>query len=99
MAEYIDRKAAIKAITPPPSTDFMIAAVMLEYGEAIAQIPAADVAPVVYCKDCVHLGFKDCYGVCEGGPVCGIVRPYDYCSHGVRKEKLKDKEADDGQTT
>jgi len=43
-------------------------------------------SPVVRCKDCIHLGFKDFSGICEGGPMCGIVTPDDYCSHGVRKD-------------
>lgn len=54
-----------------------------ECREAIRDIPAADVQPVVYCRDCIHLGFKDFNGICNG-PMCGIVKPWDYCSHGLR---------------
>ena len=49
----------------------------------INEIPAADVRPVVYCQDCIHLGFKDFNGICNG-PMCGVVKPWDYCSHGLR---------------
>ena len=82
MAEYIDRADAHKVIIDNSYIDDML--------KDLYELPAADVAPVVHCRECVHLGFKDCYGICEGGPMCGIVRPWDYCSHGVRKEKLKD---------
>ena len=47
----------------------------------IEDIPAADVAPVVYCKDCAHL-----YGtLCTA---CGLLprKPDDFCSLGERKE-------------
>lgn len=49
--------------------------------EAINGIPAADVAPVVRCKDCAHL-----YGtLCT---VCGLLpQPDDFCSYGERRDK------------
>lgn len=40
--------------------------------------------PVVRCKECKHLMFSDCYGECGKGHM-GIVRPYDFCSYGERK--------------
>lgn len=45
----------------------------------------------VYCKDCAYLGFKDFYGICEDGPMTGIVQPWDYCSKGVRKKPKEEK--------
>ena len=47
----------------------------------IADTPAADVAPVVRCKDCTHL-----YGtLCTA---CGLMprKPDDFCSLGERKD-------------
>ena len=49
--------------------------------------PAADVAEVVRCKDCAHLGAHisgGCYD-CKKYmmPYC---RPNNFCSHGERKE-------------
>ncbi len=44
-----------------------------------------DVVPVVRCKDCKHLMFSDCYGECKRGYM-GIVKPYDFCSCGERRE-------------
>ena len=49
----------------------------------IEEAPAADVRSVVYCQECIYLGFKDFNGICNG-PMCGIVKPWDYCSHGLR---------------
>lgn len=48
------------------------------------ELPAADVAPVVHCKDCKHLMFSDCYGECGKGHM-GIVSPDDFCSYGERR--------------
>ena len=49
-------------------------------------IPAADVAPVVRCKDCAH---KTEMGNCGHPRYHGILPsayPYDFCSYGVRKD-------------
>ncbi len=39
---------------------------------------------IVYCKDCKHLMFSDCYAECEKA-YKGIVAPYDYCDKGELK--------------
>jgi hypothetical protein len=46
------------------------------------KLPAADVAPVVRCKDCKHY---DIGGSCI---ICGFQsrRPDDFCSCGERKD-------------
>ena len=44
-----------------------------------------DLVEVVRCKDCKHLMFSDCYGECGQGYM-GIVKPYDFCSYGERKD-------------
>lgn len=75
MDECIDREAAPKyKADNRPVTD-----------KIIDDIPAADVVPVVRCKDCKHLMFSDCYGECRAGNI-GIVRPNDFCSRGKRKD-------------
>ena len=51
---------------------------------AIDEIPAADVAPVVRCKDCKYLEISGCYGECGKGYL-GIVRPDCYCCYGERR--------------
>lgn len=40
---------------------------------------------IVYCKDCKHLMFSDCYGECAEAHK-GIVQPDDYCIYGERKD-------------
>lgn len=44
---------------------------------------------VIYCKDCRHLMFSDCYGEC-GLEYLGIVRPEDFCSRGEHREGVQD---------
>lgn len=47
----------------------------------VDKIPAADVAPVVRCRDCAHLFGTLC-------AVCGLLprKPDDFCSRGERKD-------------
>ena len=49
------------------------------------KIENGDLIEVVRCKDCKHLMFSDFYGECRNNHL-GIVKPWDYCSHGERKE-------------
>ena len=52
-------------------------------------MPAADVAPVVRCKDCEHLVNATVNG--NGFLICDIsdmeTAPDDFCSHGDRREE------------
>ena len=59
---------------------------------ALDFIPAADVAPVVRCKDCEYswedIGGLTCsYGRC----VDSIVREDFFCADGERKEKIENE--------
>lgn len=87
MAEYIDREAAFAVIADNNRPAQMTLACYDNLLDGVGALPAADVVEVVRCIDCVHLGFKDFSGICDGGPMCGIVHPDDYCSHGKRKEE------------
>lgn len=52
----------------------------------IDSIPAADVAPVVHCKDCAH---RTEMGNCGHPRYHGILPPaypYDFCSYGSRMD-------------
>lgn len=72
--EYIDREAANLALAEQ-GFDWD------KVKQALASVPAADVAPVVRCKDCTHL-----YGaICV---VCGLLprNPNDFCSYGERRD-------------
>ena len=84
MAEYIARESAIEAImSDPPDAHYQS-----WYAEKINEIPAADVEPVVRCKDCKYWhdnndGYP--HEECRWGHG---ETPYanDFCSYGERKE-------------
>ena len=79
MAEYIERDALIAEydrvhVGPPGGAR-----------KLIEEAPAADVVPVVRCRDCIHIT------PVEGGlPLCTlhtIARAYnDFCSDGARMD-------------
>ena len=89
MAEYIERGAFIELVKDIPMWG-SVAAMLAD------SIPAADVAPVVRCKNCAHYRNHPnglCYLHTEpkenkrgysGEPVC--VKPDDFCSYGEPKE-------------
>lgn len=71
MAEYIDREVAIKSL--PVAYDSAI--------NALRNVPAADVAPVVHCRHCrfhnkPQLGWCSIHLDREG--------PDDFCGYGAR---------------
>jgi len=79
MAEYIEREKAKSLL----HIEYAYAAEQL-----LDEIPAADVAPVVRCKDCKHswedLGGLTCsHGVCVD---CAVLGNF-YCAYGERKDK------------
>ena len=77
MAEYIEKQAALDAILrEPPDAHYPS-----WYAAKIKVLPAADVVPVVRCKDCKHLFYTMC-------AACGFLphKPNDFCSYGERKE-------------
>lgn len=78
MAEYITKKAAIKAVENASIELFQ--SEWEEIEEAINAVPAADVVPVVRCKECAHLFYTMC-------AACGFLprKPNDFCSYGERK--------------
>ena len=82
--DFIKRKAAME-IVKRTSGDYATA-----FSE-IRQLPAADVAPVVRCKDCKHytdFDPHDCkrlrFHFCN--KFNNITRESDFCSYGERKE-------------
>lgn len=82
MAEYINRKAAFDAITDlagkAPTRSAYEA--VWKSARALKKMPAADVVPVVRCKECAHLFYTMC-------AACGFLprKPNDFCSYGERK--------------
>ena len=81
MAEYIEREALIGDLTAAMDhrgMGYVIGKTLIRY---VKRQPAADVAPVVRCKDCAHLYGALCI-------VCGLLprKPDDFCSCGERKD-------------
>lgn len=81
MAEYIDRGTAIAKLTALEVTKPR--ATMTDAKRLLADMPAADVEPVVHCRHCrsynkPRLGWCSVHLDCEG--------PDDFCGYGVRKE-------------
>lgn len=59
--------------------------------DKLQKVPAADVAPVVRCKDCKH-SYADAFGrACDYG-ICGDCTVSDdfYCASGKPKEGKSD---------
>lgn len=78
--EYISREAALTALQD--SDLFNTTERQLR---SIRELPAADVAPVVRCKDCTHLVNATINA--NGFLICDIsdmeIEPDDFCSRGV----------------
>lgn len=80
MDEYIKREAVIEVImSEPPDAHYP-----QWYVDKIKSIPAADVAPVVRCKDCRRRGREDCamFYRCECGEQHTWETDNDFCSYG-----------------
>mgnify|MGYP006874099990 CR=1 FL=1 len=56
---------------------------VLEYAE---NLPAANVAPVVRCKDCKHYEPEEYEFGCVFAGGLSYVKADDYCSYGERKD-------------
>lgn len=83
MAEYIKREAAIKRVMETKWESGSDGAAAMEI---VAATPAAEVAPVVRCKDCKH-SWEDIGGLCCSHGACvDLTVPGDfYCAYGERK--------------
>lgn len=85
MNDYISRNTAIARLTKLEVTNEL--ATMTDEKREIAEMPAADVAPVVRCKDCKYThkayGRLVCdYGACENS----FVRESFFCADGVKRK-------------
>ena len=78
MAEYIEREAALMKLMQDGCSAKNL--------QSISDMPAADVAPVVRCKDCKH-SWEDIGGLCcsHGACVDLTVSGDFYCAYGERK--------------
>ena len=88
MAEYIEREAALE-ITKRTSGDYATA-----FAE-IRKIPAADVVPVVRCKDCKY-AYINSFSAASGVTLCSsstkVMQQDDFCIYGERKDGDTDDE-------
>lgn len=99
MAEYIERAAAVKVVLRErkPTNSVVQNRMLSIIQHDLLTMHAADVAPVVRCKNCAHYRNHPnglCYLHTEpkenkcgysGEPVC--VEPDDFCSYGEPKER------------
>lgn len=86
MAEYIDRAAAVKSVLrmrrPENSVaqNRMLSIIQMD----MLKLPAADVVPVVRCKDCKYnVGTKKCL---NPDSFFAVPKDDDFCFYGERKE-------------
>lgn len=98
MAEYIDRKSLIDEFDRLGLGEHSFVERVFSDGvrTIIAGMPAADVAPVVRCKDCKYYRVgamlapnKFCFRLkhpVEDRPIGYNFAPDDFCSHGERKD-------------
>ena len=90
MSEYLEREAVEEALEEHLNPD-------IYYGFILDDIPAADVQPVVRCKDCKHFHL-DYFGEVNGvniivaHEICDLwaggcrTTQDTFCSNGVRKD-------------
>ena len=90
MAEYIERETAVRAVMAAKWVDGSDGAMAMEI---VATTPAANVAPVVRCKDCKHLRVwnrKNIYAFCPKTTIAFLPFEQDtrtfFCSFGERKD-------------
>ena len=89
MSEYIDKKALLDEICRDNcERSYDGTCHNCRMTETIADFPAADVAPVVRCKDCLWRGREECamFYRCECGEQHTWETDNDFCSYGERKE-------------
>lgn len=85
MTEYISRDTAIARLTRLEVTDKL--ATMADAKREIADMPAADVAPVVRCKDCKHSYVIIDARCCSRGAFYDVAVPDDFfCALAERKD-------------
>lgn len=88
MAEYIEREAAVEIAEKYSLADGSVLGRHSGLADCIASeiatLPAADVVPVVRCKDC-----ENAQNECGGMIICRVYKHimwlHDFCSYGKRK--------------
>lgn len=93
MAEYIARKALYKALTTAAVNDkFKSIGTWAKAICVLHDLPAADVAPVTRCEDCLF--WESGENECESWEWCKTLHhdmpSHAFCNFGVRKDDLPD---------
>lgn len=86
MAEYIDRAAAVKSVLRMRRPENSVAQnrILSIIQMDMLKLPAADVVPVVRCKDCKYnVGTKKCL---NPDSFFAVPKDDDFCSYGERKD-------------
>ena len=94
MDEYIGRTALLEHLAQCKRSEdstTLIAAVITALQCFIQNQPAADVVPVVRCKDCRWRGREECamFYRCECGEQHTWEKDNDFCSYGERRDDGK----------
>ena len=86
---YISREKTLKEIKGSVSEVFNIASnagrMYQKITEIVESVPAADVAPVVRCRECKHYTDWGACGNTDNGWDAPQMGPDDFCSRGERK--------------
>lgn len=98
MAEYIEREAALALVQPDAPEDEKAAVTIATAKKLVRSIawrtPAADVVPVVRCRECVHRTEMGNCGHPRHHGILPSAYPYDFCSYGERKDGGSDAQTD-----
>lgn len=87
MADYIRREDVLFALRKAERGGSMTALTRLERAYAeIREMPAADVAEVVRCKDCKHRTESGNCGHPRHHGILPSAYPYDFCNYGERRD-------------
>ena len=97
MAEYIEREKLLLALNEWQKTLIKTYCENDEYVRCLESVfigiesaPAADVRPVVLCRDCKH-NYNTCLNHGKNQPMCDFtdrkLREDDFCSRGEKREE------------
>ena len=102
MAEYIEREAVMQKfadhVKRSNNSDFTPVPTWNQAVQIVEDFPAADVRPVVLCRDCKHnmanipdirdgMNINENWNACQLTELYDSVKPDDFCSHGEKREE------------
>lgn len=88
MDEYIERGMAIAKLTALEITE--PCATLMDAKRLLADMPAADVVPMVRCGECIHRDPEDEKCDCGCWHIPFTVKDDDFCSYGERKNNANE---------